>query len=92
MTRTFHLQSSVADCIAWEEMTASEARALFAMEDMADDRARPGAEVAALYWPNTEVLLEQDMLAVDDVQQARARYCDVFARTWDDERAGHGVG
>jgi hypothetical protein len=83
MTDTFALAGSQRDRIRWDEMTAREAHALFAMDEMADDRSRAGAEVAALYWSNTEILLEHGPLVVDDEAEARARYLEVFARTWD---------
>jgi hypothetical protein len=42
--------------------------------------------MAEIFWPNAEILIEQDTIMVDDLQEARARFLDVFARTWDEER------
>lgn len=87
MTRTFHFESSQTDRIAWDEETANYARAIFKMDDYADDRVRRGELVAADLWHNTYVEIEQGVVAVDDLAEAEARYLDAFAKAWDAERA-----
>lgn len=80
----YNLKSEMIDRIEYDRMARESGRASAQVLNDADLKVVDAAQVA---WEVFEADLSVGAVDVDDVEEARARWIEAFARGYDDERA-----